>query len=87
MVGEVELALEVTKLLSTIASQVMDMLPNYEQSKRKEYFYLLKLYENERDRDYPLRDDNKVIQYRKELLRFLASFSKDLEQLKKEKQE
>lgn len=86
MVGEVELALEVTKLLSTIASQVMDMLPNYEQSKRKEYFYLLKLYENERDRDYPLRDDNKVIQYRKELLRFLASFSKDLEQLKKEKQ-
>jgi len=83
MVGEVELALQIVKLLSTLASQVMDMLPNYEQAKRNEYYALLGAYENERDRDYPLRDDNKLIMYRKNLLRFLTTFSKELEEIKK----
>jgi hypothetical protein len=79
MVGEVELALESIKILSQVASKVMDMLPNYEQSKRNTYYNLLKSYQDEKGRDYPLKDDNKLIMYRNDLLRFLDVFSKELD--------
>lgn len=81
--SQIEVVLDSIKLLLSIASKVMEMLPNYEQKKREEYFNLLKTYEDEMSRDYPLRDDNKVIQYRRALLNFVAVFADELDLHKK----
>ena len=82
--SELEVVLDSIKLLLSVASKVMDMLPNYAQSKRNEYYDLLKTYEDELARDYPDRDDNKVIQYRRSLLNFVAVFADELDLHKKE---
>ena len=65
-------------LLISVVDKLMDVLPNYDQRKRKEFYNLRQKYENEKKQSYPLRDDNKVGIYRDKLLLFMSEFKKEI---------
>lgn len=65
-------------LALNIVSGVLDKMPDYDQRKRKQYYKLLRKYNDEISKDYPQRDDNLVVTYSSELHDFLQAFSKEI---------
>lgn len=73
---------EIVKLLLSITDKILDRMPTYAQSKREQYFYLRKRYENEIAKEYPNRDDNLCGVYRRDLLLYLAVFDTEISRAK-----
>ena len=67
----------VTMLLSVVG-KVMDKLPNYDQRKKEEFYKLRTKYENEKSKEYYMRDDNQLGIYRDRVMRFCSIFSTEL---------
>lgn len=61
-----------------VVSKVLDMLPDYDQRKRKKFHDLNKKYEFEKIKDYPDRDDERVIILRHELRNFIKAFQAEI---------
>lgn len=71
-------ATQILILLAEIASKYMDTLPNYEQSKKEQFFKAKKRYYDEINKDYVDRDDNLVVVYHDELFLILEAFNKEI---------
>lgn len=69
---------EILGLALSIVDQVMGMLPNYEQKKRKEFYKLKRKYEEELVKDFSERDHDLILTYQSELRDFLKAFQKEL---------
>jgi len=69
---------DAVSMLLSVVSKAMDMIPNYEQRKKKEFFKLMEDYENEKKKAYPARDDNLVGIYRDRLMLFISVFDTEI---------
>jgi len=65
-------------LLVSVVDKVMDLLPSYDQNKKKQFYSLRKKYEEEKSKNYPDRDDNLVGVLHDDLLRFMDVFKEEL---------
>ena len=69
------------QIVSTILSltdTIMKKLPDYDQKKKETFYKFKRAYENERSKDYKLRDDNLLDFYRERLLDFAQTFSEEI---------
>lgn len=65
---------EIIGLLLGVVDKVLDRLPTYDQKKKEQYFKLRQEYEEELKKDFPERDDSRILDLRDELLNFVSSF-------------
>lgn len=70
--------LELLMLALGIAKKILDRMPSYAESKKEEFYYLTKRFEDEVAKDYPDRDDNVCDICRRDLMLFLRSFSDEI---------
>jgi hypothetical protein len=74
--------LEVIRMALNVTDKIIDRMPTYEQSKREKMYRLRRNFEDECAKEYPYRDDNKRDIYRREIMFFLESFARELEDIK-----
>ena len=56
----------------------MDKTPNYPQKKKEEYFELKNSLEDETKKEYPDRDDDRIMNLRDEFILFAETFAKEI---------
>ena len=69
---------DVIKLLIEVTNKLLDKTPNYSQRRYAEYLEVKKRYEYEKSKDYPDRDDNKLVMYRRDLLQFISEINSSI---------
>jgi len=65
-------------MLLSVVNKTMDMLPDYEQRKKEKFHKMQRDYNNEKNKEYPQRDDNLVGIYRDRCLQFVAVFNYEI---------
>jgi len=65
-------------MLLSVVNKTMDMLPDYEQRKKEKFYKMQRDYSNEKNKEFPNRDDNLVGVYRDRCLQFVAVFSAEI---------
>ena len=74
--------IELVGTLLSIVDKTMDLLPDYDQIKKEQFYRMRMQYENEKNKSYPHRDDNLVGVYRDRCLQFAASFADEISRAK-----
>lgn len=62
----------------SIVDKAMDLIPNYDQRKKQKFYKMRMQYEDEKNKEYPHRDDNLVGIYRDRCLQFIAIFADEI---------
>ena len=73
-------ASQILLLAMGIADKYMQTLPDYDQSKREQFYKAKKRYMDEINKEIMDRDDNLVSTYHDELLLILEAFHKEISQ-------
>ncbi len=63
----------------TLATKVMDQIPNYDQRKKEKFYKLKRKYEEERIRPRDMQDMGALLTYKKELEMYVETFIKEIE--------
>ena len=62
----------------SVIEKYMDKTPNYPQKKREEFFRIKNSLDNEMKKEYPLRDDDLIMNIRDEYILFAETFAKEI---------
>lgn len=65
-------------LALSFASKLLDKFPDYDQRKKSKFFDDQKRYNEEIRKDYPLRDDDLILNLKEDLVAFMKAFNEEL---------
>jgi hypothetical protein len=66
-------------LALSLGDQILKKIPNYDQKKRNDYYNKKKLYNQEKAKTYPLRDDDLLLSLKEDLFTHLEAFKKEIQ--------
>lgn len=66
-------------LALSLGDQILKKIPNYDQKKRNDYYNKKKLYNQEKAKTYPQRDDDLLLSLKEDLFTHLEAFKKEIQ--------